>query len=157
MQPTESVNAAASLGSPPPLQLQVGTDVGSQPEAHLLLLYKRDGKRTYHTVRDEQALCDLILQLCEEDLARKRGMADDAAMRTDREADSQKVLQYDAADLLNFMDAHLTELVVLKFNVDDGRYDPEGRDWLKNRIYQSLLGLANAAEKKKADEANANA
>jgi hypothetical protein len=130
-------------------------------DAHILFLYKKDGQRTYHTVADQAALCDLVLQLCEEDLLRKRGMLkpssteagdnDTGAEATTTAAPAvhhSRVLQYDAADLLNFLDAHLSEVVVLRFNVDDRRYDPEGRDWLKNRLYQSLLDTANAAEKK---------
>jgi hypothetical protein len=148
----------AANGAPLHIQVDGGSPAADGgPSAHLLLLYKRDGGRTYHTVPGEPELCDLILRLCEEDLARKRGMSEAAATAVDGVANPQKVLQYDAADLLNFLDAHLTELVVLKFDPEDGRYDPEGRDWLKNRIYQSLLGMANEAEKKKVDEVNAAA
>lgn len=123
----------------------LGAIGGTAPAAHIILLYRREGQRTYHTVADEDALCELLLNLCEAELARKRGLDPALAFDTDREATSQGLVQYDAADLLNFMDVHLTEVVVLKYREDDGRYDPEGREWLKNRMYQNLLAAANSA------------
>ena len=135
-------------------------------DRHILLLVNVDGARQYQRCADEEAMCDALLSLCEADLVRRRGIADSlegkpalapsgpapsaaakaGADGTDEPTQFYGIVQYDAADLLNYVDVHLEEIVALQFLPAETRYAPHGRDWVKNRLYQQLLGMCQAGE-----------
>ena len=115
--------------TPEPAALQLKVPV--EP-THLLFLYMIDSSRNYVRCEDDEALCVAALELCEAELGK-------------RKSSRAAVLQYDAADLLNFLDVQASEVQVLRFLPGERRYEPENREWLKNRLYQHLLGIATSA------------
>jgi hypothetical protein len=121
---------AEASGAPEPQPRRSSTQ-----EAHLMFLYMVDDVRSYLRCADDAAVCTTAIELCEADLVRRRGGEKLSG-----------VLQYDAADLLNFLDIHCAELVVLRYLPAERRYEPQGRDWMKNLLYQYLLNMAPALE-----------
>lgn len=104
---------------------------------HLLLLYMKDGVRNYVNKPTEAAVCEHIIQLCEE---HQIAELQERGRRLGTNA-LPEVVQYDAADLLNFLDIKLAEVAVLRYSPAEMRYEPMGRNWTKNRLYEHLRGL----------------
>lgn len=128
----------------------------SSQHSHFLLLYKHAGAaspRQYKQVPsgDVEVLCEVVLTMCEEELAGRRQHGSAAADHGGGnvstgggggyDASSITTLRYDAADLLNFLDGFLEEVVVLAFDLESRKYTPHGRPWIKSRLFSYLRGL----------------
>lgn len=117
----------------------------SDAPTHLIVLYQLDGVKTYHSLANEAELCTHILALFEADLIGRRQRLGELGARKKlnhgeqlRDEDEAEVIQYDAADLLNYLDAHIGEIIALQYLNIERRYAPQGRAWLKNALYRYL-------------------
>lgn len=108
----------------------VGADTTPRP---CLVLYSKNGSRSWVERESETKALEHLIELCEEDHI--------AQMQRQSQLYGSKmpeVVQYDAADLLNFIDIKLGDLSILRFDPLTKRYEALGRVWIKSRIYELL-------------------
>ena len=110
-----------------------GSEESVAGDSHFLMLYSRSGKHDWVKRNTESELCEYLTVAYEEQQIEKEKLK--------AESKSQilpEVIQYDAVDLFNFVDVNISEVLVLKFDPQAKRYNPQGRDWLKARMYEFL-------------------
>ncbi len=101
--------------------------------SHCLVLYSKNSSRTWVERESETKALEHLIELCEEDQI--------AQMQRQSQLYGTKppeVVQYDAADLLNFIDIKLADLSILRFDPQTKKYEALGRIWIKSRIYELL-------------------
>lgn len=104
-------------------------------DPHWTLIYAREGVRSWQICNSETELCLFFIELYETDRMQR------VKQQVDRLGPGHalpEVIQYDAADLFNYMDLRMTDIAVLKFLPEESKYIPLGRNWLKTRIYEYL-------------------
>lgn len=111
-------------------------------EVHYLMLYSRSGTHDWVKRSSEAEVCDYLSSVYEGQQIDKERLKAQSRHQT-----LPEVIQYDAADLFNFIDVKISEVLVLRFDPQTAKYTPQGRDWLKSRMYEFLQGQVQSKKK----------